>query len=111
MRHIVVPYLSEAITGLVAAFASWFFTRRKSRAEGKKSELDVVHEAIKIWRETAEQLKQEILLLRQENKILHGEICKLRSSNHKIRKVLEILSIENFEREIMSLREKLKEYE
>ena len=110
MPQIVIPYLSEAITAMIAAFAGWFFTRRKSRAEGKKSELDVVQEAIKIWREMAVDLKLEIKCLQEENRLMKSEVNKLRQLNNKILKVLDKLSMENFEAVVKELREKINEH-
>ena len=111
MRQIIIPYLSEAITALVAAFAGWFFTRRKSRAESDKSELDVVEEAIKIWREIAQDLKKEIQELKEENKLLKHEVSRIRVLNNKIFKALDKLNIENFGEVIKELRIKVAEHE
>jgi hypothetical protein len=41
-------------------FFGWFFTRKKSNAEAKGSELENVEHAIKIWRETAEKLSARV---------------------------------------------------
>jgi septal ring factor EnvC (AmiA/AmiB activator) len=38
-------------------FFGWFFTRKKSNAEAKGSELENVEQAIKIWRESCEALQ------------------------------------------------------
>ena len=42
-------------------FFGWFFTRKKSNADAKGSELENVEHAIKIWRETAENLAQGLM--------------------------------------------------
>ena len=111
MRQIIIPYLSEAITALVAAFAGWFFTRRKSRAESDKSELDVVEEAIKTWREIAQDLKKEIQELKEENRLLKHEVSRIRVLNRKIFKALDKLNIENFSDVIKELHIKVAEHE
>jgi predicted RNase H-like nuclease (RuvC/YqgF family) len=38
-------------------FFGWFFTRKKSNADAKGSELENVEHAIKIWRESSEALQ------------------------------------------------------
>lgn len=40
-------------------FFGWFFTRKKTNAEAKGSELENVEQAIKIWRESAQSLQLE----------------------------------------------------
>ena len=111
MSQIIMPYLSEAITALVAAFGGWFFSRRKTRAEAKSSELAVVQDAIRIWRETAQDLKNEILDLRKENELLRCEVNKLRRSSGKILKALDKLNAGNYEDVIRELREKIVDHE
>lgn len=111
MNGFVMPYLSEGLTAMIAGFAGWFFTRRKTRAEGRKSELETVQEAIKIWRETAGDLKDEVRQLREENKTLRSEVTKLRISNNRILKALDKLNVENFDTVIKDLHEKISEHE
>lgn len=54
-------------------------TRKKSAAEAKSSELDNVEDAVKIWRETAEQLKTELLAYKDNQSEMSAQIEKLRN--------------------------------
>ncbi len=71
-------------------FFGWFFTRKKSNAEAKGSELENVEQAIKIWRETAEklskrvdelsaevdELRKDLISVHRENKVLKDYLYK-----------------------------------
>lgn len=45
---------------------AWYLSAKKQKAEIKGSELENVHDAITIWRETAEALKKEVETLKKE---------------------------------------------
>jgi hypothetical protein len=71
-------------------FFGWFFTRKKSNADAKGSELENVEHAIKIWRETAEtlsarvdelskeidEMRLDLLTVHRENKALKDYLYK-----------------------------------
>ena len=78
-------------------FFGWFFTRKKSNAEAKGSELENVEQAIKIWRQSTEalqiandklskkveelsikveELQADLVLVHRENKILKDYLYK-----------------------------------
>jgi archaellum component FlaC len=71
-------------------FFGWFFTRKKSNAEAKGSELENVEQAIKIWRETAlelskrvdelskeiEEMRLDLTTVHRENKVLKDYLYK-----------------------------------
>jgi len=77
MIEIIVTAIAGVITAFGGAFAGWFFTRKKNNAEAEISELDGVEKAIKIWRETAENLLAEVNKHLEEKRNLSDEISKL----------------------------------
>jgi len=56
----------------------WFFTRKKSNAEAKGSEMDNVEHAIKIWRESAQSLQLENEKLSKKVEDLSNAIEEMR---------------------------------
>jgi DNA primase large subunit len=106
MGEIIFAILSSGtITGLVG----WILARRKNMADAQKSELDVVEQAIGIWREMTEEFKKEIDALRAENALLRKEITNLRCTNQKIVKALERINAENLDQVVTELKAKLNE--
>lgn len=94
--------LITAIAGLLTTFLAWFFTRKKNNAEAKKceaegkiSELSVIEDAIKIWRETAESLSKKVSNLSTENEKFICEIRRLQSMLSKIQCALEKIKPDN----------------
>ena len=84
MSETLIIALAGLITSFGSAFAAWVFARRKNIADGKKaeaeaeiSELDSVEKAIKIWRETAENLLTEVNKHLEDKRNLADEIVKL----------------------------------
>lgn len=85
---------------------------QKSKAEVQSNELANTEGAIKIWRETAESLREE-LVKSQENysavlrelEVLRKQVTRLNNINTKILKLLDIITPENMS-EILS---KIKE--
>ena len=90
--------MSDPIVALIGIFATVFsssavylFTRRKYRSEVKFSELDNVDKAISIWRNLAQELKEEqkemekqIDMLRERIKeVEEGFIKKCESCKHR----------------------------
>lgn len=84
MSDIILMAIGGSITTFVAGFTAWIFARKRNNADGKKaeaeaeiSELDSVEKAIKIWRETAENLLLELNKKLEDNRMLGEEIRKL----------------------------------
>lgn len=107
--------MSEVLITLASSFASafvaWIFARRKNAAEAQKaeaeakaSELDVIEDAIKIWRELAEDLKKEVQRLSDDNKALKCEVGKLRLINNKILRALDKINADNAEMVVNQLK-------
>ena len=105
----IISIVPELITAFVAAFLGWFFTRKKQKAEVKATEtnvkgaeLDIVEQAVGIWRKLAEDLNEDLKAARKqitEVQTTLGEILieneKLTSEIKKLEKDVERLSTEN----------------
>ncbi len=69
-------------------FFGWFFTRKKSNAEAKGSEMDNVEQAIKIWRETAERLNARVEELSKEIDELRNDLITVHRENKYLKDYL-----------------------
>jgi predicted RNase H-like nuclease (RuvC/YqgF family) len=69
-------------------FFGWFFTRKKSNAEAKGSELENVEQAIKIWRETAEKLSLRVDELSKEVEELRADLVTVHRENKQLKDYL-----------------------
>lgn len=69
-------------------FFGWFFTRKKTDAEAKGSELENVEQAIKIWRETAERLEQKVTFLEGQIKDLQQDLITVHRENKALKDYL-----------------------
>lgn len=59
-------WLPELLSAFGAGFVTWFFSRKKQRAEVETNELNNVEQAIKIWRDMSQNLEAEVTELRSE---------------------------------------------
>lgn len=78
-----------AITGFFGALITWLFGRKKEGVEVQGSEITNVQEAIKIWREMATDLKNEVADLKIKVETLTNEIHSLRGENVELRAKLD----------------------
>ncbi len=62
----IYDFLSYTVPTIVASIITWFLSRRKYRAESASNELDNVHKALGIYRETILDLKAELESLREK---------------------------------------------
>lgn len=69
-------------------FFGWFFTRKKSNAEAKGSELQNVEHAIKIWRETAEKLSARVDELSKEIDEMRLDLLTVHRENKALKDYL-----------------------
>ena len=69
-------------------FFGWFFTRKKSNAEAKGSELENVEQAIKIWRETALELSKRVDELSKEVEELRNDLITVHRENKQLKDYL-----------------------
>lgn len=77
----ILPTIVSAISG---AFG-WLVGRKKENVEVQKTEIENVSDAIKLWRETALELKAEVAELKTKVETLTTEIHGLRTENIELR--------------------------
>lgn len=89
--EIIIP----SATGALGAFVSWIFGRRKENVEVQASEINNVQEAIKIWKDMAQELKEEVAELKEKVEQLTSEVHTLRAENISLRSKLGINNEDN----------------
>lgn len=80
----------QYIIPLAALLLGWAIGYRKTKAEAENTEIVTVSNAVKIWRELAQDLKNEVDELRTivdelrvENENLRFEISELKKQRHE----------------------------
>lgn len=81
LDDIIVP----SITGAIGAFISWLVGRKKENVEVQGSEITNTQEAIKIWREMAEDMSNKVKELSDKVDLLTQEVHNLRSENSDLK--------------------------
>jgi regulator of replication initiation timing len=74
-----------SIASVVAGIFGWVIGRKKENVEVQKTEIENVSDAIKLWRETALELKTEVAELKTKVETLTTEIHGLRTENIELR--------------------------
>ena len=82
-------YIDSLVAGPLAGFAGWFAARRKNRAEVTRSEIENIEKVATMWRETAEELKQQVQELREEVETLRTEVATVHAENLRLRREIE----------------------
>ena len=89
--EIIIP----SATGALGAFVSWIFGRKKENVEVQASEINNVQEAIKIWKDMAQELKEEVAELKEKVEQLTTEVHTLRAENITLRSKLGLNNEDN----------------
>jgi len=84
-NEVILPTL----TAFFASAITWIFGRKKAQVEVEAGEITNVQEAIKIWREMANDMKQEVAELKIKVETLTTEIHNLRTENIELRSKLD----------------------
>ena len=79
-------YIDSFIAGPLAGIAGWFAARRKNKAEVTRSEIENIEKVATMWRETAEELKQQVEELRQEVETLRAEVYRVHQENQELKR-------------------------
>jgi predicted RNase H-like nuclease (RuvC/YqgF family) len=79
-----------SITGIIGAFVSWLVGRKKENVEVQGSEITNTQEAIKIWREMAQEMSDKVKELGEKVDALTQEVHSLRSENSELKSKLEL---------------------
>ncbi len=91
LDDIIVP----SLTGGIASFITWLIGRKKENVEVQGSEITNTQEAIKIWREMAEDMSNKVKELSDKVDALTQEVHNLRSENSDLK--LKLGLDENYE--------------
>jgi peptidoglycan hydrolase CwlO-like protein len=81
---IIVP----SLTGAIGAFVSWLIGRKKENVEVQGNEITNTQEAIKIWREMAEDMSNKVKELSDKVDALTTEVQNLRGENAELKNKL-----------------------
>jgi predicted RNase H-like nuclease (RuvC/YqgF family) len=90
-EDIILP----SITGAIGAFISWIAGKNKENVEIQGSEITNTQEAIKIWREMAEDMSNKVKDLSDKVDALTQEVHSLRRENSDLK--LKLGLDENYE--------------
>jgi len=81
---VIVP----SLTGAIGAFVSWLIGRKKENVEVQGNEITNTQEAIKIWREMAEDMSNKVKELSDKVDALTTEVQNLRGENAELKNKL-----------------------
>lgn len=84
LDDIIVP----SATGAIASFITWLIGRKKETVEVQGSEINNTQEAIKIWREMAQEMSDKVKELSDKVDTLTQEVHALRSENSELKSKL-----------------------
>jgi chromosome segregation ATPase len=85
--NVFIPTLTAAVGGLV----TWLLTRKKTTAETDQISIGNVKAVIKLWEDTAQALRKEVLELRVKCDELTDELEQHRKENGMLKLQLERL--------------------
>ena len=98
MEDTWIAILGGVITSIVSGFASWFFTKRKYNAEVDNNLIGNMQESLEFYKTLADDNKQRLEEVLQENAELRKEISDLRAqvdrltatlANYGLQKLIE----------------------
>jgi len=93
--HSLPDWFTNILTALVASIATYFSTRKKENVDIQGGELSNTHEAVKIWRELAQDMSDKVKELSDKIDILTAEVHSLKSENSTLKSKLNILDENN----------------
>ena len=95
MLHSLPDWFTNILTALVASLATYFSTRKKENVDIQGGELSNTQEAVKIWRELAQDMSDKVKELSDKIDILTAEVHSLKSENSALKSKLNILDENN----------------
>ena len=95
MLNSLPDWFTNILTALVASLATYFSTRKKENIELQGGELSNTQEAIKIWREMAQEMSDKVKELSDKIDNLTAEVHSLKSENSTLKSKLNILDENN----------------
>lgn len=85
MEKFEVTAISSAIAAVASSLITAIATRRRSKRDLNKLDLDNIHTAVLIWKEAAELLQKEVVNLRHDVGILTAQVKNLSKENHTLK--------------------------
>ena len=95
MLNSLPDWFTNILTALVASLATYFSTRKKENIELQGGELSNTQEAIKIWREMAQEMSDKVKELSDKIDNLTAEVHSLKSENSSLKSKLNLLDENN----------------
>ncbi len=95
MLNSLPDWFTNILTALVASLATYFSTRKKENIEIQGGELSNTNEAIKIWRELAQDMTDKVKELSEKIDILTAEVHSIKSENSSLKSKLNLLDENN----------------
>lgn len=95
MLNSLPDWFTNILTALVASLATYFSTRKKENIEIQGGELSNTNEAIKIWRELAQDMTDKVKELSEKIDHLTAEVHSLKSENSSLKSKLNLLDENN----------------
>lgn len=88
-------WFTNLMSALVASLGTYFTTRKKENVDIQGGELSNTQEAVKIWRELAQDMSDKVKELSDKIDILTAEVHSLKSENSALKSKLNILDENN----------------
>lgn len=95
MLHSLPDWFTNILTALAASLATYFSTKKKENVDIQGGELSNTQEAVKIWRELAQDMSDKVKELSDKIDILTAEVHSLKSENSALKSKLNILDENN----------------
>jgi peptidoglycan hydrolase CwlO-like protein len=88
-------WFTNILTATIASLATYFSTRKKENVDIQGGELSNTQEAIKIWREMAQEMSDKVKELSDKIDHLTAEVHSLKSENSSLKSKLNLLDEDN----------------
>ena len=95
MLNSLPDWFTNILTALIASIATYFSTRKKENVDIQGGELSNTQEAVKIWRELAQDMSDKVKELSDKIDILTAEVHSLKSENSTLKSKLNLLDENN----------------
>lgn len=95
MFNSLPDWFTNILTATIASLATYFSTRKKENVDIQGGELSNTQEAVKIWRELAQDMSDKVKELSDKIDILTAEVHSLKSENSALKSKLNILDENN----------------
>lgn len=95
MLNSLPDWFTNILTALAASLATYFSTRKKENVDIQGGELSNTNEAIKIWRELAQDMTDKVKELSEKIDILTAEVHSLKSENSTLKSKLNLIDENN----------------